>query len=477
MKRLIQTILGIFSLWLAANGHLFAQESSEAAFVRVSSVDSHYFELSDGSPFIPIGLNLSAMGNLDTEQGLGRMEGWLTSLSNHGGNFARVWLSSPFWDVEHEASGRYDPEKAKRIDALLKMARRHGIRLKLTLEHFREIDPESGYSKGWALKSLHHVSRGGTATSMTDWFEGEESRKRFEKKLDWFSNRYGNDPYVFGWELWNEVNAARSGSYLDWTEHMLLELDRRFPKNLVMQSLGSFDRPGNRQTYEEMVTLEGNEVAQVHRYLDLGAELEICHGPVDLLCAEAIRELIAMEPDRPILLAESGAVQPRHTGPFELYSKDTEGMILHDVLFAPFFAGAAGTGQIWHWEHYVNRNDLWRHFDRFAEAVAKIAPAEEAFRPTMLAHSRLRVYVLNGKETALLWCRDSQNTWKTELDEGIPPERLDDVTIDISSLEVPEIISIRGYDPWEDRWSEIPYDHGELRLPSFRRSYVLRIEQ
>ena len=37
-------------------------------------------------------------------------------------------------------------------------------------------------------------------------------------------------------------------------------------------------------------------------------------------------------------------------------------MILHDVLFAPFFAGAAGAGQIWHWDEYVDKNNLWWQF-------------------------------------------------------------------------------------------------------------------
>jgi hypothetical protein len=74
---------------------------------------------------------------------------------------------------------------------------------------------------------------------------------------------------------------------------MLDELHQRFPHNLAMQSLGSFDRPHNRAQYQAMVRLEGNDVAQVHRYLDLGANLEICHGPVDVLTADAIRELMA----------------------------------------------------------------------------------------------------------------------------------------------------------------------------------------
>jgi hypothetical protein len=39
-----------------------------------------------------------------------------------------------------------------------------------------------------------------------------------------------------------------------------------------------------------------------------------------------------------LLLAQSGAVEPSHSGPSKLYAKDKDGIILHDILFTPFFA-------------------------------------------------------------------------------------------------------------------------------------------
>ena len=57
------------------------------------------------------------------------METWFKKLSANGGNFARIWLSNPFFDVEHARSGQFDRERAKRIDALLALARKYGIRL------------------------------------------------------------------------------------------------------------------------------------------------------------------------------------------------------------------------------------------------------------------------------------------------------------------------------------------------------------
>ena len=450
---------------------LAAVPAEEArSFVRVSRRDPRYLELSDGSPYIPIGLNLIAPPERgpDAAGGLRVYETWLDKLSSNGGNYARAWLSNPFWDVEHSRSGEYDEEKAGRIDAMLAMARQRGIRVKMTMEHFRSI---GGGPQPWADKPLHHVSRGGTAESIADVFDGEKSRAQFRKKIEWFAARFGGRPEVFGWELWNEVNAVRGGDYLAWTELMLAELHRRFPRNLCMQSLGSFDNSAARKNYQRHSTMAGNDVAQVHRYLDLGASLEVCKGPVDVLAADAVREVLSYEPGKPVLLAESGAVEPRHSGPFKLYSADRDGTLLHDILFAPFFAGAAGPGQIWHWDAYVAPRNLWWHFGRFAEVVKGLDPAEERFTPAMLPHDRLRVYRLEGRRTTLIWCRDTRNDWRAELERGETP----DVLAGLSIEEAAPRWSVRAYDPWAGKWSGAVHKNGRVFLPEFRRSLVLRI--
>ena len=223
--------------------------------------------------------------------------------------------------------------------------------------------------------------------------------------------------------------------------------------------------------------MPGNDIAQVHRYLDLGARLKICHGPVDVLAADAIRELLSYKPNKPVLLAESGAVEPRHTGPFKLYAKDKTGIILHDVLFAPFFVGAAGTGQIWHWDHYVAKNNLWFQFDRFAETVKGIDPPAEKFQTLMIEHPRLRVYVLKGKQTLLAWCRDKQNDWQIELAQGEPPEVIQNASVDFSACKLPERIkNVQVYDPWSNQWSQSKLIQNRVSLPDFRRSIVIKIQ-
>ncbi len=176
-----------------------------------------------------------------------------------------------------------------------------------------------------------------------------------------------------------------------------------------------------------------------------------------------------------MILAEAGAVEPRHTGPFKLYAKDQAGMILHDVIFAPFFAGAAGAGQCWHWNEYVDKNGLWCHFRAFADAVRGIDPPAESFEPLMIGHPRLRVYVLKGKRTSLVWCRDMENTWQTELEQGRAPEELKDIVLPLADVVPLTGRSASVYDPWSHVWTDAHIENGMVRLPAFSRSLVVRI--
>jgi hypothetical protein len=468
-------------LGLCGIPHARADES----FVRVSPRDNRYFELSNGKPYIPIGLNMIAPPGRDEKQALATMEDWMQKLSANGGSYIRLWLSNPFFDVESTKSGVYDEEKAKRIDAVLALARKYNIRVKMTLEHFRHLGDGS---QPWAAKPIHHVSRGGPAKDIVDFFASPASREQFKKKLDWYAKRYGDDPTIFAWELWNEFDAVQEmwrperwqqgGLALDWTQVMLDALHQRFPKNLAVQNLGSFDNERKTDIYRTFCLIRGNDVAQVHRYLDLGAKLELCHGPMDVLAADAVTTLLSFNSGKPVVLAESGAVEPSHSGPFKLYEQDKAGVLLHDILFAPFFAGAAGSGQCWHWDSYVAKNDLWQHFGRFAQAVKDIDPPAEHFRPIRIEHPRLRIYALAGQRTLLAWCRDSENTWKAELADGKAPELLKDQSITLpQDLAPKQGATVRFYDPWTNAWSQGKIDAGKLSLPPFRRSMVFRLER
>src|SRR5215218_6594065 len=321
-------------------------KSLQGRYIIVSHKNPAYFSYSDGMPYVPIGINMinpSGRYMNQPDSAFAELETWMKNLSQNGGNYIRVWLSNSFWDIEEEA-GRYSEAKATRIDRFIELARKYHLKIKLTLEHFRSITLEEN-PQLWATKFAYHRSKGGPLDSVQQYLTSEEGRQLFLKKVAYYKNRYGSDTLFFGWELWNEMNAMqvpKDSNFFAWNREMLAEVKRVFPQNLVMQSLGSFDGDYVKQTYQYMMGLHGNEVAQVHRYLDLGAAYQVCHASMDVICASAVNDLLCYQLNKPVLLAETGAVEPHHAGPSHFYSRDTAGILLHDILFAPFFAGSAG---------------------------------------------------------------------------------------------------------------------------------------
>lgn len=446
---------------------------------RESEAVSRYFVSSTGRTYIPIGLNLCfPRFDATPEAGMARYARWIDRLADHGGNFMRLWLGHPFFDPEPVQAGVFDEMAARRLDAVLERAGSRGVLVKITLEHFRSLEPRgvAEVFPGAAsfARPVYAKKNGGYADDMGDFLENPECRRRYLEKLDRLAARYANHPAIFGWELWNEMNAVRHPGWLDWTRFMLPELRRRFPGHRVMQSLGSYDRAEKYETYRAYANLGHADLVQVHRYIDPGAESSFCHGPMDTLCADAVATMRDLAPGKPVLLAETGAVEAGHAAPSRLYERDNEGVLLHDLLFAAFFAGAAGPGHVWHWDFYVEKHDLWWHYGRFARALGDFDPVAEGVRPEAWETDTLRVYALIGRRVSLVWLRDRDCDWRTELVDGRsavarhhPPFAL--------SGSLADTVDAVCYDPWRDSVAPVIVTNGEVALPAFARSSVLRI--
>lgn len=456
--------------------------------IRPSVAHPRYFaacakgeDESGAKTYIPIGINL-CFPRFDptVEAGIERYESWLDALAKNRGNFARLWLGHPFFDIEPHCAGEFDEGAAARLDKVLEMAKERGILIKMTLEHFRTIDSrvEAERFPGAASFSrlVYALESGGIARDMRDFLDNPKCRALYLKKLDWLAERYAGHPAIFGWELWNEMNAvdAPNASWLDWTQEMLFALRTRFPGHLVMQSLGSYDSDAHTEKYVAYTRLEGADLVQVHRYLDPGAPYGCCQGAMDVLCADAVTVLRQMAPAHPVLLAECGAVEVHHTAPSHLYGKDREGVMLHDEMFSAFFAGSAGVGQAWHWDYYVERNDLWHHFASFAQAVEGYDPVAERAEPVAWETGEMRIYALRGNRVSLLWLRDARCDWRTELIDGEAPAISGGASLALPD-DLPAAVRAVAFDPWTSTEEECLVQGNGVLLPQFRRSLVLRV--
>ena len=453
-------------------------------FIEVSKKNPRYFSFSDGTPYIPIGMNLCFprpyFYDGTENDAFEKLEEQMARLSKNGGNFVRVWVGADFFNVETKA-GEYDAKKMERFKRYMDLARKYGLRVKLCMQHFRSVsENEPDTCDATRLRNqFRQPAYAKLFRNMEEYVTSERGKKLYLGYTQNFASHYAEDPYVFGIELWNEMNTVSSKIEVvqKWTAEILPRVKKQFPHHLVMQSLGSFDSSRGIKNYKLIMPMASNEVAQIHRYLDCGAPFKICHGPVDIFCADAIDFLLANSPGKPALLSESGAVNPKHTGPFNLYAKDTEGVILHDILFAPFFSGSAGAGQTWFWEWYVAKNNLYWHFGRFAKAIGGINPLEENFVPFRFEHEGIRFYALKGKKTILLWARDAQSDWRSELERGEKPRKLCAISLPISKLPGGvKPLSVSYYDPWTEASGKLKQNSGRIDLPEFSRSIVLRME-
>ena len=435
-----------------------------------SPADPRYFADGAGRTWIPIGCNICfdrhGVSSAKTRE---LYDGWMSKFAANGGNFMRVWLSTPFLDVMPDKAGEFSEEATGNLKWLVGRAEALGLKLKFTFENFRDLGPRDDADPEKGIVSFRKAVYAPHANAMREVFTSPECFEIYLAKARHVAEAVGSSEALVAVELWNEINAVSGfdpAAVGGWSGKMLAELKRLFPGRMTLQNLGSFSAPSAFAIYDWMAGLAGNDFMQMHRYLDPGAEQDVCRGPMDVLCADAIRELLGRRQDCPAILAETGAVKANHAGPSELYARDLRGMLLHDELFAPFFAGSAGCGQPWHWDsQYIDGNGLWWHFARFAEAVRGIDFAAGHYRPFRTETRRLRVYGLRGGDEALLWCRDKANTWESELVRCEAPAT-------ISGENIPFDGVLDCYLPWEDR--HVKAGNGGV-LPDFSRSIVVRV--
>lgn len=150
------------------------------------------------------------------------------------------------------------------------------------------------------------------------------------------------------------------------------------------------------------------------------------------------------------------------------------------MLFAPFFAGAAGTGHVWWWRQAIEAPNQWHHFAHFASMIDGIDPAAEPFVVSQRDKAPLRVDALRGNHTLLFWLRDSRCDWKAELVERRKPARGTGTELDLTPYELEattlEAARCRAPNPWNGQWTELRPDRARLSLPLFSRSLVVRID-
>jgi hypothetical protein len=444
-------------------------------FVRVSIKNPRYFETTDGHAWIPVMINY-IMPDGEEAEVFKQVEIYFKHFSENGGNAMRIWISTPFLEIEDKKVGEYDQTKFNRIDSVLSLAKKYGIRIKFTLQNIRSIKPDSKESVSWSNRAYMAVENGGPFINISDYINSSKGKKAYLNRAKALSERYKNNKQIFSWELWNEMETAGREDWFPFTVQMLDSVKALFPNHLIAQTLGSMHSVDQDKMYEKLLTLKNNEYITVHRYLDPGTawgQYDQVQWSIDLLISNAIQFVYRAGVIKPIVANEHGAVEANHAGPSKLYAKDSLGVFIHDMIFTPFFCGASGCGSMWHWDDYVEKQNLWYHYKRFNSVINGIDPIKEEFVPFTFIQDSVRCYGINGKKTNMIWCRDAKNNWKTELQQDIRPEIRKNFSFELAITGRTDYTSAKVYDPWNDKWTKVQIKNGSVTLPPFLRSAIV----
>lgn len=453
--------------------------SDNPGYVTVSAKDPRYFAFSDGSCYVPVGLNLVGCGydrqpagneHFQASQevrttGMIQWRRWLSELHAAGANYIRIWLSNGYTQARTEIMGVHNLAAFARLDRIVELAREYGIRIKMCLEHFRTFTNEGHF----AYKRVVDPDTGRQLRDVEAWFNEEKWNERWIEDIAPYLARYRNDPVVFAWELWNEIDCGDAcfDSVERFTRRMLPRVRSLSPRNLVVNSLGSMDEERKQQVQDAFAAIPDMDFLQVHRYLDQGAPLAICTEDPVAFSRDAVKRCSVGT--KPLILTETGAVNDRHVGPFRFYAADHGGRIFDDVTYPAFFCGAAGSGHIWHWDSYVDTQNLWGHFRPLHDALEGVEADAEGFEPFEVEHEDVWILGLKGRSVALVLVRSRADRWDHMLRDGEEPPVLDDIMVPVAGADA------------EAYW--LCGDDGELegdgqdgwRLGGFRRGCILKI--
>ncbi|RYG38929.1 hypothetical protein EON81_02245 [bacterium] len=335
----------------------------KGGFVRVSRRDPRYFTLSDNSSYWPIGTNLGWAGHRGTRD----YDDWIPAFSKAGANWGRLWLA-PHWTtlaLERPGGGPIDLANAWRLDYVLGLAERNGMRLALCIESYNVLRDKINWPE-WERSPLNKAN-GGPLARPADFWTDPEAARLFRAKLRYIVARYGASSSVMSWEFWNEVDGITdydAAKVRTWHTQMAGHLKAMDPyRHLVTTSFGGYGAAaGDAETFK----IPGLDYAQTHSY-----EAPDIAEAVD----EANRRLGGL--GKPHFVGEIGADT---SGPRE--KEDLEGLQIHDPLWAALAVGDGGAAMPWWWDSYVYPQKHYTLFRPFADFIRGIAFDQEGFRRT-----------------------------------------------------------------------------------------------
>ena len=360
--------------------------SDAPGFIRVSKKDPRYFETDTGDFYYPVGHNLHSpidircwkeVIKLDPPagRGLNMYADFFNKMQNAGENTAEVWMSSWWVGIEWTSQwrdyfghGRYSLQNAWKLDTLLEMARKHGIRIHLVLDNHGKFSEYCDWE--WELNPYNSVTDGGgVVRTAQEFFTNETARKWHRNKLRYIVARWGADPTILGWELVSEYDLVGGNNRND------MGARNTFHRSPTLQAWAremiNYIRACDPQKHPVTV-----HYASDFKFVDLG----LATTPAfDYVVTDAYRPdagytgaATRMENWASATLLKPGTPKPfwitEYGGDWNATAPSALEADLVCGPWATWMTEGAGTPMLW-WYDFIDRNDLYGYLHGFSNYI------------------------------------------------------------------------------------------------------------
>jgi hypothetical protein len=340
--------------------------STNPGFVRRS--ESNYLQFDNQEQFIPVGENMCwqvSNGYLDYKK-------WLDQLSEHQGNFIRIWHAHWGLGIEwkNNVNGfqglrRYKQSSAFYHDWLLDYCGEKRIYVMLCLQHHGQVS--SSVNPNWQ-DSPYNSANGGPCKHPWEFFTNAIAKNQVKNRLRYIIARWGYATNIMGWELFNEIDwtdqfAQHKNDINNWLSEMAAFLKDQDPnKHLVTTSYA--------QAHNDPAVWQHPSIdfTQTHFYSNI-PNLE---RPLVKLSRNYLADF-----QKPTLASEFGL---GHSAA-GLSTLDPTGIYIHNTLWASLFSGGLGAAMTWWWDNYIEPQNLYHHFAPITKMATQITFKNDCFQP------------------------------------------------------------------------------------------------
>lgn len=435
---------------------LLAPDVTKEDYVRTAP-GGKYFVNADGRFFTPLGYNHNPEWPQTGESAIAWesynpevTDAFFKHLYECGVNVIRMMLEAPGADCWLENPiGTFRPEQMAFIDNIVRLARKHDIKLLMT--------PWDTFWMGhlWD-KNPYNIKNGGQVEKKVDFLTRREVIESQKKRWKFIIDRWGNSGTIFAWELLNESDYWWESSpeqLRAWTKEMG-DFVREYEKqkwgrnHLISISTG---RPMPDGGFGDLAYRQpGIDFAQTHLYIGAANAPDEAIGPALAERQGVLYALSQIRDGRPYIDGENGPIN-RWIADVNL---DNE--VFHNMSWAHLASGGAGSSFRWPYRgpHHLTEG-MYQHLGRMSKFVKEVP-----WQKLIGTQSEIKVPVPEG------WAACSTGTSQGAIVWVAAPKQ-SEMKLSVT-WNGPETVKYRCYDTKSGEWigkGAVKPVNGELSIP------------